>query len=517
MLLVPCVAAPPGAAAEPPHRYPYSAESSGDASRSDFNRDGYADLAVFGQDWSGDGQDEFPGVVNVLYGSPHGLTRQQSQRWTAADFKAGDRSETFGEALATGDFDGDGYSDLAIGISELPLSDALPSNAGQVRVVYGSPSGLSRRRSQLWSQNTPGVIGSSEPEDGFGSSLVAANFGRGHQDDLAIGVSGENGQSGAVNVIYGSPTGLTADGNQFWSQASPGVPGKRETGNDINLGGDSFGATLAAGNFAGTVYADLAIGVPGDRVGHAIEAGSVNVLYGSAAGLTSKGSELWTQNTPGIKGRAKAGDNFGTSLATGHFAGRIYADLAIGAPNHNSGTANIIYGSPGGLTAKGDQLWSRSTRGLGGRKKLGSWFGIKMTSGNFGHDYSGRRYTDLAVRGDEPGTDGVGIVEVIYGSSSGLATKNSRGWNLDSRGIEGKMVPAGNDFGTSLAAGNFGNDFNGRAHDDLIVGDEEYDLGAFSVIYGSTSGLTAKQNKLWTGPLLGQPDLTYFGRAVAAG
>ena len=49
-------------------------------------------------------------------------------------------------------------------------------------------------------------------------------------------------------------------------------------------------------DFNGDGRADLAIGVIGD--GHRF-AGAVNVLYGSATGLTAAGDQLWTLDSPG--------------------------------------------------------------------------------------------------------------------------------------------------------------------------------------------------------------------------
>src|SRR5919198_518120 len=96
--------------------------------------------------------------------------------------------------------------------------------------------------------------------------------------DLAVGVPGEdlagNTFAGAVNVLYGSSTGLTATGNQFWTQDSTGVAGSAETRDD-------FGFSLAAANFGKSSQADLAVGVPGEDLAGNTFAGAVNVLYGS--------------------------------------------------------------------------------------------------------------------------------------------------------------------------------------------------------------------------------------------
>jgi hypothetical protein len=65
----------------------------------------------------------------------------------------------------------------------------------------------------------------------------------------------------------------------------------------------AHGATAAQPMAAGSLRADfnndgaedLAVGVPGEDVGSAADAGAVNVLYGTAGGLTGSGSQLFTQ------------------------------------------------------------------------------------------------------------------------------------------------------------------------------------------------------------------------------
>ena len=61
--------------------------------------------------------------------------------------------------------------------------------------------------------------------------LVAAgcDFNNDGFEDLALGVPGENignvANAGAVNIIYGTATGLGAAGNQLWHQNSTAVQG----------------------------------------------------------------------------------------------------------------------------------------------------------------------------------------------------------------------------------------------------------------------------------------------------
>src|SRR5262249_29243939 len=89
---------------------------------------------------------------------------------------------------------------------------------------------------------------------------VRADFNGDGYEDLAVGVPGEGilvqgvimSGAGAVNVIYGSATGLNPTGNQFWFQELPGIA------REHSEPGDNFGATLAAGDFNGDGFADLA-------------------------------------------------------------------------------------------------------------------------------------------------------------------------------------------------------------------------------------------------------------------
>jgi hypothetical protein len=100
--------------------------------------------------------------------------------------------------------------------------------------------------------------------------MVVGDFGNGPQADLAVGRSYVGvrgvGYAGVVDVMYGSPSGLTAQGQQRWTQNSPGICGMVEAG-------DAFGEALAAGNFGSGPHDDLAIGAALD--------GAVNVIYGS--------------------------------------------------------------------------------------------------------------------------------------------------------------------------------------------------------------------------------------------
>jgi hypothetical protein len=162
-----------------------------------------------------------------------------------------------------------------------------------------------------------------------------------------------------------------------WSQDTPLVGGYAEQG-------DAFATSLAAGDFGGDGYADLAIGVPYEDIDTTPDAGCVNVLNGSVEGLVGD-DELWSQDTLGLPDAAEADDLFGSALGVGDFDADGYADLAVGAPGEvvqtadgSLGEVTVLSGSQLGLTISGNQLWHQEVTGVPGVG--GGSFGAALAS-----------------------------------------------------------------------------------------------------------------------------------------
>jgi hypothetical protein len=279
---------------------------------------------------------------------------------------------------ARGDFNNDGIQDVAIGVPDENLG--ARADAGAVSVIYGATGGLApggTPRAQLFDQDSAGMPGVAERGDRFGLALASGDFNNEPFDDLAVGVPGENGAAGAVNVVYGAAQGLAAaagPGAQLRGQGGPFGTGES---------GDRFGAALAAGDFDGSSLDDLAIGAPGEDGG----AGVVDVIYASGSGGldSSVGSdEALSQNSPGVPGLAERGDGLGRALAAGDLDGDGDVDLAVGSPDEklgsrtDAGALNVLYSSglpDVGLEPAGAQLFDQDSPGVPGVAERGDRFG----------------------------------------------------------------------------------------------------------------------------------------------
>jgi hypothetical protein len=138
------------------------------AALADFNGDGIDDLVV-GVPGENLGATADAGVVDVLYGSESGLSDGTSQQLTQALPEAGDG---FGSAVATGDFNGDIFTDLAVGVPGENLG--ATADAGVVEVFYGGGGGLPGVGDQLLRQGAAGMAGAAEAGDRFGAALACS-------------------------------------------------------------------------------------------------------------------------------------------------------------------------------------------------------------------------------------------------------------------------------------------------------------------------------------------------------
>lgn len=326
------------------------------------------------------------GAALVLFGSASGIIADELQIWdqgTAGISGRPERDDDFGEALATGDFDGDGHDELVIGVRYDRIADTI--GAGSIHVLPGTSTGPTADGAQHWTPGQSGLLGQTTATALFGDVLAVGSFTGSDHLDLAIGSPGWNsidtGGAGAVHVLYGSSTGLTARGNQQWTEYDVGT---REPRDDQPEDSPRFGASLVAADFGRGEAEDLVIGVP-EALTPGWASGAVQIVYGSPYGLSTARTRQISQVTSGIKGFDYDEAMFGSALAVlAPVAPQEYPTLVVGAPNYGgrneedrSGIVHLIRGSADGLTAARDQVLTARQQP---QHPIGEQFGWQLTS-----------------------------------------------------------------------------------------------------------------------------------------
>jgi hypothetical protein len=437
--------------------------------------------------------------------------------------------DLFAWAVAAGDFNGDGADDLATGI---PYDEGFTgsgcTDCGIVVVRYGIP-GKGLATSATSTVLFQGLVGSPtvpEAAEKFGYALAAGDFNGDGYDDLAVGIPEErhpdfsNVPIGAVEVHYGSAGGLLVQPTDWIHRYSVGWEIPPST---CPVAPDEFGAALAAGNFNGDAFDDLAIGAPigcpGTAEG-APDGGAVYVAHGGAAGLLPLVGYLISEDSFGFFGDAANGERFGDALAAGDFDGDLnggFDDLAIGVPGEgDNGSVYVVLGSEFGLIFATSVFWAPGALGI--PPEAGARLGAALAAGDFdgdGHDdlVIGDPYQDLGLF-DE--IIDAGLIVFAFGSPAGFDLSRTV------HGIDPEGIDANDRFGWALAVGDFDRD----GLDDIAVGAplEDADVlqtGSVSILMGeNTSGVGTRQRTFLSGREGipgGEQSHQNFGSALAVG
>ncbi|ADI04599.1 integrin-like protein [Streptomyces bingchenggensis BCW-1] len=452
--------------------------------QADFNGDGIGDVAfsAAGAYVSGN---KTAGQLVVLYGTSTGVS--SAKRTVLSQNSAGvpgtaEAGDAFGGETAYGDFNSDGYDDIAVAADGEDVGG--DTDGGTLAVLWGSASGITGTGVTI---ADPAV----SSHDFWGKNLAAGDFDGDGKDDLAVGnssstvyvykggisTSGTAGgrytikppiQSGGsargpMNLTAGdvngdSRTDLVVDG--FETQTDWGwntnyyVPGTARGLSTSSATALKPGVITAIGDVNGDGFGDIVSGAywnnttdDGTTIPNSALGGKVNITYGSTAGPGS--TTGITQNTGNVPGGSEKNDQFGYELDLGDINGDNYQDIVISAAGEDlngvadTGAVTVLYGSASGLnTSSGAQYFAQSTAGVPGDDEKYDGFGLDAKL----DDVTGDGKADLLVSSWE--NSGNGAVTYLPSSGTKITTTGARSVSPSSSGVSTTGTP---NFGANFA------------------------------------------------------------------
>ena len=245
-----------------------------------------------------------------------------------------------GSALATGDFDGDGYVDLVVGAEE---DDGTDTNSGAAYVVLGSVSLLGAGSLSL--DTADAVIPGTLAGDHMAASLAVADFDSDGLDDLLVGAPFAEPASGTSNAgrVFGLSASVLSGVVDVSSSSVFSVDGSTADA--------EAGRSLQTGDVDGDGVLDLLVGAPADG---ATPVGAAAVF--SDVGALSGALDLSTDADVVLTG-VTSGDYTGSSLAVADVDDDGVNDLVVGASGYDASGApasGLVAVLLGPVTSGGD-------------------------------------------------------------------------------------------------------------------------------------------------------------------
>lgn len=328
-----------------------------------------------------------------------------------------DEGILFGHSVATvGDVNADGFSDLVVG-----------SHHGNFAAIYlGSPEGI---------ELEPTLVDGISDAD-FGRRVAGAgDMNADGYADIIVGAPSEDESVGASYVFRGSSTGI---GGAPWARFGNPTPGGGRHGYYVS----------GAGDVNGDGYADAVVGAYLNPVG-----GQAFIYHGGESRPSEPSTTLENPS-------ATAGDGFGIVVATaGDSNGDGFSDVVIGEHLHDEtyedeGAAYVFQGSPSGLLADSVRTLTSPHAELAGN------FGWRIASAG---DVNRDGYADVLVgaTGEDAPVENSGRAYLFHGTESGLSLAPNRIFDNP----DDSQLNAG--FGLSVANGG---DIDGDGFPNIFVG-----------------------------------------------
>jgi hypothetical protein len=447
----------------------------------DFNNDGRQDLAIGVPRFQPDGTPDAGAVVIALGISSRSLQeRRVIFRDTPGVPGRPHGDDQFGRAIASGDFNGDHYADLAV---------TAPGDRAAF-VLFGSKRGLSGRQAERIPLGPP--VSPDEFPVPVQASLAAADLNRDGFADLVVGAPSyipddSSASSGTVRLWLGSRRGFARratrriaaperrtvqfgavlalgdvdrDGHVDLVTAAPGhslhlddpptpgnvtyCPGERNGPKRCRLlSGDRPGpASLAIADVTGDGFPDIVEGVPvTDTYGEdgPFPPGALEIRRGAADG--PRAAFRLSPASPGIPGAGRTRDSFGAALTTADLDRDGFADMIVGAPRGGSaeGRVTVIRGGPSGYATSGHATFDQASPGIPRRRHRSNAFGAALTS--LHSTDSGLTRLIIGVPGDMGDSRGVGALLTLRTGNRDVAPRAARRLSLRSLDLRAPEAP----------------------------------------------------------------------------
>ncbi|MEV6459207.1 FG-GAP-like repeat-containing protein [Streptomyces albidoflavus] len=459
-----------------------TADSGAPVAGADFNGDGYADVAVSASRATVEGQTA-AGELAIIYGGPEGnrhTTIHQGSPGVPGDPEPYDY---FGAAHAWGDFDGDGYDDLITGAPGEDIGD--DQNTGTAVILWGSPSGLvggtTLKDPRPGSHDGFGAPVVTGDFDGDGRTDIAVGAAYGYASvDVFLGGVTRDGTPGSHHVVTPPLHGRFGLGARSLGAGDLDGDGKDDLLVDGYAADDARPATFwLPGTAEGptTTGTQRLPGGPIGAVGDTDGDGYDEVILGTDPTEAADGPRELAppkdprtakprEDTPEAKAR-EAAEKVKNSKAEA--AAKAPRSPAVGEPARPSelgGSVRIVHGTAEGPAHGLVRTLTPDTVGVPGNVEKGDAFGAALALG----DLDGDGHPDLLVGVPGEHIDGVpetGAVIALYGDSdgSGLTGDGARSLHQNTRAFRDENEP-GDRFGTAVHLA----DLDGDGLPDPVIG-----------------------------------------------